>query len=356
MNTHGNLFRITTFWESHGIWLGVVIDGLPSGFLVDLENIQSEMDRRKPWQSNITTQRKEDAWFEVISWLYEWRSTWHPITIIVRNSDQDSSKYENIKDILRPNHADITYNNKYGFRDHRGWGRSSGRETVSRVIAGAIAKQYLKEKLGVEVIAYTKQVWNFIWKNFDKSYIEQNKLRVADRDIGAEMIEHVENIAKDGNSIWGVIECRVIHPPKNLWEPVFWKIKSILAGSMLSIWWVQWFEYGAWFSVVEHTWETYNEWFINEEWKIKSENNRYGWVLWGITTWEDIEFRVAIKPTASIYKQQTTVNKEWKSVDFTIEWRHDPCILPRVVPVIEAMAAIDMLDLYFMNQAKGNTI
>jgi chorismate synthase len=352
MNTYWNLFRITTFWESHGVWLWVVIDGLPAGFLVDQENIQNEMNRRKPGQSDITTQRKEDDSFEVISGIYEWKSTGHPITIILKNNDQDSSKYDNIKDILRPNHADMTYNSKYGFRDHRWGGRSSGRETVSRVIAWAIAKQYLKEKLWVDIIGYTKQVWNITWGNVERDYIESNKLRAWDRDLWPSMIEYVEKIARDGNSVWWIIECSIIGAPKNLWEPVFWKIKSRLAGSMLSIWWIQWFEYGVWFWVVGHTGETYNEWFINDKWDIKTKNNKYWWILWWISTWEDIVFRVAVKPTASIYKKQTTVDTDGEQVDFTIEWRHDPCILPRVIPVIESMAAIDILDLYFMNRAR----
>lgn len=350
MNTHWNILKITTFWESHWTALWVVIDWFPSWFKIDTNFIQTELDRRKPGQSTITTKRNEDNSFEIVSGIFEWKTTGHPICMLVYNKDQDSSKYDNLKDIFRPNHADLTYFQKYQIRDHRGWWRSSWRETVSRVLAWALAKQYLKEKLNTEIIAYTKQVWNFIATEIDFDYIEKNKLRTWDKNIWEKMIEYVENIAKDGNSIWWIIECCVKNPSKNLWEPVFGKIKAILSSSMLSIWWVLWFEYWAWFDTVKYTWKSYNEWFINNNWNIKSPNNRYTWILGGISTWEDIIFRVAVKPTSSIYSKQKTVNKNKQEIDFQITWRHDPCILPRVIPVIESMAALDILDLYLLNK------
>lgn len=353
MNTHWTLFKITTFWESHGNALGVVIDGLPSNFEIDLDNIAFELGRRKPGQSAITTQRKEnDEDFEVLSGIFEWKSTGHPITIIVKNENQKSKDYSNIKDLFRPNHADLTYHLKYGIRDYRwGW-RSSGRETLSRVIAWAIAKQYLKEKFGIEIFAFTKQVGEFKAEKIDYKAIEQNILRTADEKIASKMIEYVESIKNDWNSVWGIIECHIKNPPSWLGEPVFDKIKSRLASSMLSIWWALGFEYWAWFDTVSLTWKTYNEWFYNIDWKIASKENRYGWILGWISTWEDIIFRVAIKPTSSIYAEQKTVDINWKEVDFQIHWRHDPCILPRVVPVIEAMSAIDILDLVLLNNSK----
>jgi chorismate synthase len=353
MNTHWTLFKITTFWESHGNALGVVIDGLPSNFEIDLENIALELGRRKPWQSAITTQRKEnDEDYEVLSGIFEGKSTGHPITIIVKNENQKSKDYSNIKDLFRPNHADLTYHLKYTNRDYRwGW-RSSWRETLSRVIAGAIAKQYLKEKFGIEIFAFTKQVWEHKCEKVDYKAIEQNILRTADLKIAPKMIEYVEGIRNDWNSVWGIIECHIKNPPAWLWEPVFDKIKARLASSMLSIGWALGFEYWAWFDTVNLTWKTYNEWFYNIDWKVASKENRYGWILGWISTWEDIIFRVAIKPTASIYSKQNTVDINWSEVDFAISWRHDPCILPRVVPVIEAMSAIDILDLVLLNNSK----
>jgi len=355
MNTHWNLFKITTFWESHGNALWVVIDWLPANFKIDLENIAFELGRRKPWQSHITTERKEnDEDFEILSGIFEWKSTGHPITIIVKNKDQKSKDYNNIKDLFRPNHADLTYHLKYWIRDYRwGW-RSSWRETLSRVIAWAIAKQYLKQKFGIEIFAFTKQVWEFKAKNTDYTFIEKNILRTADENITKNMIKYVEEIALKWDSVWWIIECHIKNSPAWLWEPVFWKIKSILASSMLSIWWVLGFEYGAWFDTINLTWKTYNEWFYNIDWKINSRENRYWGILGWISTWEDIIFRVAIKPTSSIYSAQKTVDISWNEVDFQIHWRHDPCILPRIIPVIESMAAINILDLILINNSRKN--
>lgn len=356
MNTHWNILKITTFWESHWKALWVVIDWFPAWFEIDLNNIQNELDRRKPWQSHIVTQRKEDNSFDVLSGVFEWKTTWHSITIIVNNEDQKSKDYGNIKDLFRPNHADLTYEQKYWIRDYRWGGRSSWRETVSRVLAWAIAKQYLKEKLWTTIFAYTKQVWNFVAKDINLDFIEKNIIRTADKNISDNMIKLIEEVRWNWDSIWWNIECIIKNPPKNLWEPVFLKIKAVLASSMLSIWWVLWFEYWAWFDTVNHTWNTYNEWFANDKWEsnIHSTNNNYEWILWWISTWEDITFRIAVKPTSSIYKPQKTVNKEWNEVDFQISWRHDPCILPRVIPVVESMVALDILDLFLLNNSKNN--
>lgn len=352
MNTIWNILKITTFWESHGTALWVIIDWFPAWFSIDLDFIQKELDRRKPWQSNITTQRKEDNSFEIMSWIFEGKTTGHPITMIVFNENQKSKDYSNIKDLFRPNHADLTYQQKYWIRDYRwGW-RSSWRETVSRVLAWALAKQYLKENLWVDILGFTSQVWEHKVENINFTYIEENKLRTADKEKYPQMIKLVEDAANSWDSIWWIIECHVKNPPANLWEPVFSKIKAVLANSMLSIWWVLGFEYWAWFDTVKHTWNSYNEWFINKDSKIQSENNRYGWILGWISTWEDIIFRIAVKPTSSIYKAQKTVNKDWEAVDFKVKWRHDPCILPRVIPVVESMTALNILDLYLLDKAK----
>jgi len=353
MNIFWEILKITTFWESHGKALWVVIDSFPAWFKIDKDFIQQELDRRKPGQSNITTQRKEDNFFEILSWVFEWKTTGHPISMIVYNENQKSKDYSNIKDLFRPNHADLTYYQKYKIRDYRwGW-RSSWRETVSRVLAWALAKDYLKQKFNTEIFAYTKQVWEFKVEKINFDFIEKNKLRTSDENIYPKMIEYVEKIANSWDSVWWIIECIVKNPLKNLWEPVFWKIKAKLASAMLSIWWVLAFEYWAWFNTVNLTGNSYNEWFINKNWNIESPNNNYAWILWGITTWEDIIFRIAVKPTSSIYKKQKTVDINWNSVDFQITWRHDPCILPRVVPVVEAMVALVLMDLYLINKVKN---
>ena len=354
MNTTGNLFRVTTFGESHGVGLWVVIDGMPAWYTIDRDAVKHELARRKPGQSNITTARKEnDEEIEVMSGVFEGQTTWHPIAIIVRNTNQRSKDYTNIKDLYRPNHADLTYDKKYGVRDYRGWGRSSGRETLSRVIAGALAKQYLLQKTWLTIHAYTYQVGDMRVKNIDLSTIEDNKLRTADPEIADAMVKHVEEIAKDGNSIGGIVECVITNPPIGLGEPVFDKIKARLASSMLSLGGVLWFEYGAGFDTVHVTGKDYNEWYENVGWKIQSENNRYGGIQWWISTGEPIVFRIAVKPTSSIYTQQKTVDTEGNNVDFQISGRHDPCILPRVVPVVEAMAAIDLLDLWLIDKARA---
>lgn len=354
MNTTWKILKVTTFWESHWVALWVVIDWFPSNFKVDFENIKNELKRRKPGQSKITTGRKEDDEdFEVLSWIFDWKTTWHPITFVVKNKLHNSNDYDNIKDIFRPNHADFTYTSKYWIRDYRWWWRSSGRETLSRVIAWALAKQFLFEKLWVKIYAYTKQIWDIVAKEIDTSFIEKNIIRTADKNVSEMMINHIDKIRDSWDSIWWIIECKSVMVPKWLWEPVFWKIKSRLASSMLSIGWVLWFEYWPWFSVTDLTWTKYNQWFTNNDWVVSTKDNKYWWVLGWITTWEDIIFRVAIKPTWSIYTKQKTVNESWESVDFQIKWRHDPCILPRVIPVIESMTALDILDLYLINNSKN---
>ena len=352
MNTFWNLLKITTFWESHWVAVWVTIDWFPAGFKIDEEFIKSELNRRKTGQSRLVSQRKEAEEFQIVSGIFEWKTTGHPIMIIIYNSNAKSKDYDNVKNLFRPNHADLTYHQKYGIRDYKwGW-RSSARETTSRVLAGSLAKQFLKEKFWTEIFGYTKQVGKYIAQNIDLSSIENNTIRTADIEIAPKMIKLIEDIASDWNTIWGILECIVKNPLKNLWEPTFWKIKARLADAMLSIWAVQGFEYWAGFDVINETGNSYNEGFINKDWNIKSPNNNYWWILWWITTWEDIVFRIAVKPTSSIYKPQKTVDIDWNSVDFQIKWRHDPCILPRVVPIVESMVALVLMDLYLIDRSK----
>ncbi len=355
MNTHWSLYRFTTFGESHGPALGVVIDWFPAGITLDLDLIRNELIRRKPGQSKITTARKEDdELFEIVSWVFGGKTTWHPLTFLVKNKQQKSKDYSNLKDLYRPNHADLTYHKKYGIRDHRWWGRSSGRETVSRVIAWAVAKQLLRDSFGIEMYAFVKQVAHIKISKIDYASIESTIMRTADPDVAQEMVEHIQSVASEWDSIWWIIECHLLNVPVGLWEPVFDKLKSRLAGSMLSIGGVLWFEYGAGFDTVSVTWKTYNEWYALKGGKIWTASNNYGGIQGWISTWEPIIFRIAVKPTSSIYLKQETVNTSWEKVDFQIHWRHDPCILPRVVPVVEAMAACDILDFILLQQARSN--
>jgi len=352
MNTFWKILQITTFWESHWSAVWVTIDWFPAWFEIDNDFIKQELNRRKTGQSRLVSQRKEAEEFEIVSWVFDGKTTGHPIMIIIYNSNHKSKDYDNVKNLFRPNHADLTYHQKYGIRDYKWGGRSSARETTSRVLAWALAKQFLKEKFWTEIFWYTKQVWQFIAKNIDLSIIENNTIRTADENVASDMIKLIETVAGNWDTIWWILECTVKNPLKNLWEPTFWKIKARLADAMLSIWAVQGFEYWAWFDVINETGNSYNQWFVNNNWEINSPNNNYWWILWWITTGEDIVFRIAVKPTSSIYKPQKTVDIDWNPVDFQIKWRHDPCILPRVVPIVESMVALVLMDLYLIDRSK----
>jgi chorismate synthase len=352
MNTFWQLLRITTFWESHGIAVGVVIDGFPAGFSIDEDNIRHELDRRKTGQSTLVSQRREAEDFQIVSGTFEWKSTGHPITIIIYNSDHKSADYSNIAKVLRPNHADLTYHQKYGIRDYRGGGRSSARETTARVLAGALCKQYLREQYGTEIYAYTKQIGDIVATRVDYATIESNDVRTADPDVADAMQDRIKTVAGMGDTIGGILECRVLHPLKNLWEPTFGKIKARLADAMLSIGGVLGFEYGPGFDVTQLTGTTYNEGFVKEGDDIVSPHNRYGGILGGITTGEDIVFRIAIKPTSSIYQPQQTVDTDGNTVDFQIRGRHDPCVLPRAVPIVESMTALVLMDLVLIHSSR----
>lgn len=348
-NTLGHLFRITTFGESHGGSVGVVVDGCPSNLEISESDIQKELNRRKPGQSSITTPRKESDKIHILSGVFEGKTTGTPILLLVNNEDVRSEDYDNLKDMYRPGHADYTYDLKYGIRDPRGGGRASGRETLARVAAGAIAKKYLKEKYGVEFLSYVERVGD-IESIVDldlitQEQIEANIIRCPDKNAAEKMIKLIESVRNDGDSIGGVIRGIVKNVPVGLGEPVFDKVSADLAKAMMSIGATKGFEFGSGFAGTRLRGSEHNdEFYINTDGKIRTKTNNAGGTLGGITTGEDIYFRVAFKPVSTITKKQRTLNKEGKTVDLEVKGRHDPCVLPRAVPVVDAMAAIAIMD------------
>ena len=354
MNTFGNIFRLTTFGESHGEAIGGVIDGMPAGIPIDLEFIQQELDRRKPGQSSITTSRKEADQVELLSGVYEGKSTGCPIGFIVRNTNQHSNDYDNMKDLYRPSHADYTYAYKYGVRDHRGGGRSSARITISRCVAGALAKLALRE-VGVSITAYTSQVGSIAldrdYKLYDLAKAEENIVRCPDSKKAEEMIRLIEEVKAEGDTIGGVITCVIQGCPAGLGEPEFGKLHAMLGAAMLSINAVKGFEYGEGFNSVTARGSEQNDRFCSVNGQITTETNHSGGIQGGICNGQDIYFRVAFKPVATLLRDQQTVDIDGKTVDFKARGRHDPCVLPRAVPVVEAMAAMTILDAYLSNNA-----
>lgn len=354
MNTFGNIFRLTSFGESHGQAIGGIIDGCPSGIDMDIEYIQNELDRRRPGQSDITTPRKEGDKVVFLSGIFEGKTTGAPIAFNVYNKNQHSSDYDNLKNIYRPSHADYTYAKKYGNRDHRGGGRSSARETIARVVAGAVAKLILKE-LSISITAYTSQVGEIAVSNdysqFDLSQIESTAIRCPDLEKAAEMIELIGEVKAQGDTIGGVITCIVKGTPVGLGEPVFGKLHAALGSAMLSINAVKGFEYGQGFDVSKRGSEVNDE-FFNDNGKISTRTNNSGGIQAGISNGQDIYFRVAFKPVSTILRDQKTVNKSGEETSIKAQGRHDPCVLPRAVPIVEAMAALTILDYYLLAQAK----
>lgn len=346
-NTLGKLFNLTTFGESHGEALGGIIDGCPAGLQIDLDFVQSELDRRRPGQSHITTQRKEGDKVEFLSGIFEGKSTGTPIGFIVRNENQRSNDYENNIDVYRPSHADYTYDAKYGMRDHRGGGRSSARETVSRVVAGAIAKLFLKQH-GISVKAYTSQVGDIKllkdYHHLDLNKIESNIVRCPDELVAEAMIQKIEQVRKSGDTIGGVISCVIKGTPVGLGEPVFDKLHADLGKAMLSINAVKGFEYGSGFEGTKMLGSLHNDLFIITDDTVKTKTNHSGGIQGGISNGEDIYFRVAFKPIATILQKQNTINSKDEETEMTGKGRHDPCVLPRAVPIVEAMAAIVLAD------------
>ncbi|MDR0769293.1 MAG: chorismate synthase [Dysgonamonadaceae bacterium] len=352
MNTFGNIFRLTSFGESHGEAVGGVIDGCPAGLSVDMDFIRKELNRRRPGQSDLTTSRQEADEVEFLSGIYEGQTTGTPIGFIVRNTNSHSQDYDNLKDVYRPSHADYTYQQKYGIRDHRGGGRSSARETIARVVAGAFAKLALK-KYGIEITAYTSQIGSI---RLDKSYkeldfwkIESNPVRCPDTEKAEEMIELIKTVKKEGDTVGGVITCVCRDIPTGLGEPVFGKLHAALGNAMLSINSVKGFEYGMGFEGVQYRGSEMNDaFYCKPNGNVGVKTNHSGGIQGGISNGEDIYFRVAFKPVATLFKEQETVDKNGNEVLLNVGGRHDPCVLPRAVPVVEAMAAAVILDYCFL--------
>ena len=352
-NTFGNLFRLTSFGESHGKAIGGVIDGFPAGIVIDMDFIQQELNRRRPGQSAITTDRKEADEVEFLSGIYEGVSTGCPIGFAVWNTNQHSNDYDNMKDVYRPSHADYTYTEKYGIRDHRGGGRSSARETIARVVAGALAKLALRQ-LGIQITAFTSQVGPYIlekdYTQYDLTRIEENSVRCPDQELAAKMADYIYKIKGEGNTIGGVISCVIKGCPIGLGQPVFGKLHAALGNAMLSINAVKGFEYGQGFGSMEQKGSEQNDIFYNENGKIALRTNRSGGIQGGISNGEDIYFRVAFKPVATVLMEQPTVDRLGNETILKARGRHDPCVLPRAVPIVEAMAAMTILDYYLLNK------
>ena len=353
MNTFGNIFRLTTFGESHGEAIGGVVDGMPAGITIDTDFIQAELDRRRPGQSNITTSRKEPDRVELLSGVFEGKSTGCPIGFIVRNTNQHSGDYDNMRELFRPSHADYTYYNKYGVRDHRGGGRSSARITISRCVAGALAKMVLRQ-MGISIQAYTSQVGNIAldrdYSKYDLTLTETNAVRCPDQKKAEEMISLIEEVKADGDTIGGVITAVIKGCPPGLGEPEAGKLHAALGAAMLSINAVKGFEYGEGFDGVSQRGSEQNDIFLAKDGKITTATNHSGGIQGGISNGQDIYFRVAFKPVATLLREQNTVDIEGKATTLTAKGRHDPCVLPRAVPVVEAMAAMTILDYYLLNK------
>ena len=346
-NSFGKAFSITTFGESHGRGLGVIIDGCPAGIDVDLEFIQSELSRRKPGQSKIVTQRKEADEFELLSGVFEGKTTGTPIGIVIYNQDQRSKDYSHIFDKYRPSHADFTYQEKYGVRDYRGGGRSSARETAARVAAGAFAKLFLKSK-GIEVQGYVSQVGPVKltgdYQDLDFDNIEQTPIRCPDLTVAEEMIDFIKVVKKDGDTIGGVVSCVIKGSPVGLGEPAFDKLHADLGKAILSINACKGFEYGSGFDGVSMRGSVHNDPFINEGGKISTTSNYSGGIQGGISNGMDIYFRAAFKPVATIIPSQDSINMDGEAVSVVGKGRHDPCVVPRAVPIVESMAALTIAD------------
>tara|TARA_B100001175_G_scaffold181482_1_gene153974 strand:- start:198 stop:1262 length:1065 start_codon:yes stop_codon:yes gene_type:complete len=347
-NTFGNIFKLTTFGESHGAALGGVIDGCPSGLKIDLNAIQIEMDRRKPGQSAIVTQRKESDTVTFYSGIFEGETTGTPIGFLIHNTDQKSKDYSHIKDSYRPSHADYVYDKKYGKRDYRGGGRSSARETACRVVAGAIAKQILSN---IKITAYVSSVGEIKidkhYSDLDFSEIEKNPVRCADSNTASLMEERIREIRKEGDTIGGIVSCVIENTPIGLGEPVFDKLHADLGKAMLSINAVKGFEFGSGFQGTQLKGSQHNDSF-NSDGKTKTNNS--GGIQGGISNGMDIYFNVAFKPVATIMKAQETIDSSNNVVEMKGKGRHDPCVVPRAVPIVEAMAALVLVDFYLINR------
>lgn len=353
-NTFGHILRLTTFGESHGAAIGGVIDGFPAGITLDMAFIQSELDRRRPGQSRITTDRREADQVEFLSGIFEGQTTGCPIGFIVRNTNQHSSDYENLRHLYRPSHADFTYSKKYGLRDHRGGGRSSARETISRCVGGALAKLALRQ-LGVTIQAYTSQVGSIAltpdYHSYDLSLTESNAVRCPDPVKAAEMEELIASVKAEGDTIGGTITCVVQGCPVGWGQPAFGKLHAALGQAMLSINAVKGFEYGEGFGGVTSRGSEQNDIFFNNQGRIDTHTNHSGGIQGGISNGQDICFRIAFKPVATLLMEQPTVDDQGQDTFVKARGRHDPCVLPRAVPIVEAMTALTLLDFHLLNKA-----
>ncbi|MFC0262450.1 chorismate synthase [Fontibacter flavus] len=352
-NSFGRIFRISTFGESHGLGLGVVIDGCPAGLPIDEDFIRSEMQRRKPGQSKITTQRKEEDDFQILSGVFEGKSTGTPIGMVIMNTDQKSKDYSHIADKFRPSHADFTYFEKYGIRDYRGGGRSSARETAARVAAGAIAKMMLRH-YGISVQAYVSQVGDL---KLEKSYqelnldlTEENIVRCPDSEMAEKMIDFIDEVRKSRDTVGGIVSCVAKGVPAGLGEPVFDRLHAELGKAMLSINAVKGFEYGSGFEGVKMRGSQHNDAIHQVEGKVRTKTNFSGGIQGGISNGEDIYFNVAFKPVATIMQDQDSINEAGEAVTVSGKGRHDPCVVPRAVPIVEAMAALVLADYLLISR------
>ena len=360
-NTFGKIFRITTYGESHGGGVGVVIDGCPPQLKISEEEIQVDLDRRKPGQSRITTPRKESDTCEIMSGVFEGKTLGTPISILVRNKDARSQDYNEMAVKYRPSHADATYDAKYGIRNYKGGGRSSARETIGRVAAGAIAKKILKQVAGVEIIGYVKRIKD-IEANIDPSsvtleQVESNIVRCPNTEVAETMIERIDLARKDKDSLGGVVECVARRVPKGLGDPVFDKLEADLAKGVMSLPATKGFEIGSGFAGTTMTGSEHNdEFYVDENGQTRTVSNRSGGVQGGISNGEDIVIRIAFKPTATIGKEQKTVTKGGEETSLAAKGRHDPCVLPRAVPMVEAMVALVLCDRLLYDRAQCHTL
>ena len=350
-NTFGHIFTLTTFGESHGTAVGGVIDGMPAGIDIDMDFIQSELNRRRPGQSDLTTTRDEADKIEVLSGIFEGKSTGAPIGFIVHNTNHHSQDYEHLRCLFRPSHADYTYHEKYAIRDYRGGGRTSARITISRCAGGAFAKLVLRQ-IGIHISAYTSQVGTIAlehdYTHYDLSKTETNAVRCPDADKAAQMAALIHEVKKEGDTIGGVITCVISGCPAGLGEPEFGKLHAALGAAMLSINAVKGFEYGEGFGSATRRGSEINDVFVNRDGKISTATNHSGGIQGGISNGQNIYFRVAFKPVATILREQETVDLEGNATTLKARGRHDPCVLPRAVPLVEAMAAMVILDHYLM--------
>ncbi|MCE7062512.1 chorismate synthase [Dyadobacter sp. CY343] len=354
-STYGKIFKISTFGESHGVGIGVIIEGCPAGLEFDADFIQSELTRRKPGQSRITTQRKEADEYEVMSGVFEGKTTGTPIALIIRNEDQRSKDYSHIATQYRPSHADFTYQEKYGVRDYRGGGRSSARETAARVAAGAVAKLLLR-KIGIEITGYVSQVGGMKlgkpYQELDLRKAEENAVRCPDPEMAEQMFDYIDSVRKSGDSVGGVVSCVITSTPVGLGEPVFDKLHAELGKAMLSINAVKGFEYGSGFEGVNLLGSEHNDAFYTDETgAVRTRTNHSGGVQGGISNGQDIYFNVAFKPVATIMQDQESLDQDGNIVVVQGKGRHDPCVVPRAVPIVEAMAALVLADFYLRNKS-----